>query len=113
MAGLVLPCAGHDELKKPVTQFRDSNFKQQISDARPQSRGAMRPRLAETTRPKKKGVGNAGRTVHPQPRVQGWSVERTRVVTVAPESPGIPARNGLTAYIALSPVTGLSCHRHP
>jgi hypothetical protein len=59
------------------------------------------------------GVGNAGRTVHPQSRVQGWKVERTRVVTVAPESPGIPARNGLTAYTVLSPVTGLSCHRRP
>jgi hypothetical protein len=105
--------AGHDELKKPETQFRDSNFKQQIPDARPQSRGAMRPRLAETTRLENEGVGNAGRTVHPQPRVQRWSVESTRVVTVAPESPGIPARNGLTAYIVLSPVTGLSCHRHP
>jgi len=60
--------------KKPETQFRDSNFKQQISDARPQSRGAMRPRFAETTRLENEGVGNAGRTVHPQPRVQRWSV---------------------------------------
>jgi len=59
------------------------------------------------------GVGNAGRTVHPQSRVQGWKVERTRVVTVAPESPGIPARNGLTAYAVLSPATGLFCHRRP
>ena len=27
-------------------------------------------------------------------------------------TPGIPARNGFTAYVALSPVTGLFCHRH-
>jgi hypothetical protein len=33
------------------------------------------------------------------------------VTTVAPVKPGIPARNGFNAYIALSPVTGLVCHR--
>src|ERR1700692_260220 len=27
------------------------------------------------------------------------------------KSPGIPARNGFTAYVALSPAIGLSCHR--
>ena len=27
------------------------------------------------------------------------------------KSPGIPARNGFTAYVELSPVTGLFCHR--
>ena len=26
-------------------------------------------------------------------------------------TPGIPARDGVTAYFALSPVTGLCCHR--
>jgi hypothetical protein len=26
-------------------------------------------------------------------------------------TPGIPARNGFTAYVVLSPVTGLFCHR--
>src|ERR1700730_12493899 len=40
-------------------------------------------------------------------------VERTRVTTSTPESPGIPARNGFTAYFALSSVTGLFCHRRP
>jgi hypothetical protein len=38
-------------------------------------------------------------------------VERTRVTTSTPESPGIPARNGFNAYVVLSPVTGLFCHR--
>jgi hypothetical protein len=39
-------------------------------------------------------------------------VECTRVFTASsPETPGIPARNGFTAYSALSPVIGLSCHR--
>jgi hypothetical protein len=68
---------------------------------RPHSRGAIRPSCARNLPPQTKGVGNAGRTVHPQSRVQGWKVERTRVVTVAPESPGIPARNGFTAYTVL------------
>jgi hypothetical protein len=35
------------------------------------------------------------------------------VTTVTPETPGIPRAMVLTAYIALSPVTGLSCHRRP
>jgi hypothetical protein len=38
-------------------------------------------------------------------------VERTRVTTSTPESPGIPARNGFNAYVVLSSVTGLFCHR--
>src|SRR3989440_4949686 len=38
-------------------------------------------------------------------------VERTRVTTSTPESPGIPARNGFTTYFVLSSVTGLDCHR--
>jgi hypothetical protein len=38
--------------------------------------------------------------------------KRTVVTTVAPKSPGIPARNGLTAYVVLSPATNSSCHRH-
>jgi hypothetical protein len=40
--------------------------------------------------------------------------KHTSVVTTGtPESPGIPARNGFTAYSALSPATNSSCHRHP
>jgi hypothetical protein len=57
------------------------------------------------------GVGNAGCPLHPRPRVHLVVVERTRVTTSTPESPDIPARNGFTAYFALSPVTGLFCHR--
>jgi len=33
--------------------------------------------------------------------------KHTVVTTVAPESPGIPARNGFTTYFVLSLVTGL------
>ena len=35
----------------------------------------------------------------------------SRVTTVTPASPGIPRAMVLTAYSALSPVTGLVCHR--
>src|SRR5450631_2717324 len=73
------------------------------------SRGAMRPSRAFIFRPSE-GVGNAGCPLHP-PRVHFVVVERTRVTTSTPESPGIPARNGFNAYVVLSPVTGLFCHR--
>jgi hypothetical protein len=76
-----------------------------------QSRGAMRPGCACLFRPKE-GAGNAGCPMHPRSRVHLVVVERTRVTTSTPESPGIPARNGFTAYFALSPVIGLVCHRH-
>jgi hypothetical protein len=33
------------------------------------------------------------------------------VTTVAPDSPGIPARNGFNGYFVLSPAIGLVCHR--
>jgi hypothetical protein len=57
------------------------------------------------------GVGNAGCPLHPRSRVHVVVAEGTRVTTSTPESPGIPARNGFTAYFALSSVTGLFCHR--
>jgi hypothetical protein len=73
------------------------------------SRGAVRPRCAKNL-PPKEGAGNAGRPVHPQPRVQ--SRKHTSVVTTSsPGLPGIPARNGFTAYFVLSPAIGLFCHR--
>jgi hypothetical protein len=47
------------------------------------------------------GVGNAGCPLHPRPRVHFVLVESTRATTSTPESPGIPARNGFTAYVVL------------
>jgi hypothetical protein len=80
-------------------------------DTRSRPRGAMRPSHAFIFRPPFEGVGNAGCPLHPRSRVHFVLVERTRVTTSTPESPGIPARNGFTAYVGLSPVTGLFCHR--
>src|SRR3979490_3055601 len=69
----------------------------------------MRPSCAFISRPFE-GVGNAGCPLHPQPRVR--SVESTRVFTTSsPEHPAFPHAMVLTAYFALSPVTGLFCHR--
>ena len=47
--------------------------------------------LPSTSRPlQSEGAGNAGCPLHPQPRVHCVLVERTRVTTSTPESPGIP-----------------------
>jgi hypothetical protein len=54
-------------------------------------------------RPPKEGVGNAGCPLHPRPRVHFVLVERTRVTTSTPESPGIPARNGFNGLLRALP----------
>src|SRR5665213_2828041 len=59
---------------------------------------------------KQRARGDAGCTVHPRSRVQ-CSGSCAHEHTGPPKSPGIPARNGLTAYGALSPATNSSCHR--
>src|SRR3982075_4370006 len=59
------------------------------------------------------GVGNAGCPLHPRSRVHFVSVERTRVTTSTPERPTFPHAMALTAYVVLSPVTGLFCPRRP
>jgi len=49
------------------------------------------------------GVGNAGCPLHPRSRVHLVVVERTRVTTSTPESPGIPARNGFNGFLRALP----------
>ena len=51
----------------------------------------------------KEGVGNAGCPWHPRPRVHLVVVERTRVTTSTPESPGVPARNGFNGFLRALP----------
>jgi hypothetical protein len=69
-------------------------------------------RVFEKQRPSKKseGAGNAGR----QMRTRSFRVkENTRVVTTgSPDDPGTPCANGFNGCFVLSPVIGLSCHRH-
>ena len=62
-------------------------------------RDAMRPTGAFIFRPKE-GVGNAGCPMHPQPVCKKV---HTVVTTVAPESPGIPARNGFNGLFRALP----------
>jgi hypothetical protein len=65
-------------------------------------RDAKRPRLCWNL-PPKEGVGNAGCPLHPRPRVHLVVVERTRVTTSTPESPGVPARNGFNGFLRALP----------
>ena len=51
------------------------------------------------------------RSSHPQPRVRNKSEHTSVVTTVTPKNVRHSPRNGFNAYIVLSPVTGLSCHR--
>jgi len=64
------------------------------------SRGALRPSCARIVRPfEKEGARECRVPVHPQPRVRMVVVKCTRVFTArSPGQPGIPARNGFTAY---------------
>jgi hypothetical protein len=60
--------------------------------------------------PNSEGAGNAGRAMHPQPRVQNKKAHEhshhghTGITRHSP-------RNGFTAYFVLSPAIGLVCHR--
>ena len=58
------------------------------------------------------GAGKAGCATHPRPRVRNDKAHEL-VTTGLPDVPGLPCAMVLTGYLALSPVTGLSCHRRP
>jgi hypothetical protein len=90
----------------------DSIVKQpSVLNTPPRSRRAMRPSDAGIVRPKQmEGAGNAGCALHPQSHVQNKKAHEV-VTTGSPEQSGIPRAMVLTAYSALSPVIGLSCHR--
>ena len=60
---------------------------------------------------KSEGAGNAGRTMHPEPRVQMKKAHEHSHHGHTGTTRHSP-RNGFTAYFALSPVTRLCCHRH-
>jgi len=62
---------------------------------------------------KKEGAGKTGCALHPRSRVQMHIAKNAHEHTGSAEAVRPSLRNGFTAYIVLSPVTGLSCHRHP
>src|SRR6202790_3901590 len=71
----------------------------------------MRPRFASSfTLLEVEGAGKAGCALHPRSRVQNAYKKRTRAYRFSGGNPAFPAR-WFTAYFALSPVTGLFCHR--
>jgi hypothetical protein len=79
----------------------------------PRSRGTMCPSFANTGSPLLtiEGAGNAGRSMHPQPRVRNKK-HTSIVTTVTPELPGIP-RAMVLRLIPCSPRRANSCcHRH-
>jgi hypothetical protein len=53
------------------------------------------------------GAGNAGRSLHPQPRVRNETKHTSIVTTGSDGFNRHSPRNGFTAYFALSPVTRL------
>jgi hypothetical protein len=87
------------------------HFQEPTSNARSRSRGAMRPSRSFISRPLE-GVGNAGRPLHPQPRVQCVGSTRVSSPRSHRDHPAFPHAMVLTASFVLSPVTGLVCHRH-
>src|SRR6266849_5710330 len=81
-----------------------------IPDTTSRPRGAMRPSRAFISRPH----GGRGECRVPAAPAASCALCIGRTHTSNNEytgTPGIPARNGFTAYVALSPVTGLFCHR--
>jgi hypothetical protein len=80
-------------------------------DTTSRPRGAMRPSCAFISRPQ----GGRGECRVPAAPAVSCALCIGRTHTSNNEytgTPGIPARNGFTAYVVLSPVTGLFCHRH-
>jgi hypothetical protein len=58
------------------------------------------------------GAGKTGCTLHPRSRVQ-TAHKNAHEHTGSAEAFRPSLRNGFTAYIVLSSVTGLDCHRRP
>jgi hypothetical protein len=96
-------------LPTPRSQFQTARR----AGATPHSRRISCARFGLIVRPSnKEGAGNVGCPMHPQPRVRFVVGVCTRVFTAeAPDTSGIPHAMVLTAYIALSPGTGLFCPR--
>src|SRR6202048_353486 len=78
-------------------------FKQQKNQTCVRDPAARCARVVDESSAPMEGVGNAGCPLHPRPRVHLVVVERTRVTTSTPESPGIPARNGFNGFLRALP----------
>src|ERR1700682_5914815 len=94
-------CPGRRRVCCPIKQFQT-----RVRDPAARCARAVHLSLAPF-----EGVGNAGCPLHPRPRVHFVLVERTRVTTSTPESPGIPARNGFNGFLRALPGDRAFCHR--
>ena len=97
------PCGdlANDPIERPLdatrsTACRDGKSGYGFALAARSARGVDEPSAQE-------GVGNAGCPLHPRSRVHLVVVERTRVTTSTPESPGVPARNGFNGFLRALP----------
>src|SRR5260370_25180464 len=94
-----------------MTGFRSDSIVKQREDVRPHFRGAMRPGFASVaTLANKRAQGKPGARCT---RGLVCKVRKEKCTRAYRFSGGIrpSLRNGFTAYSALSPVNGLSCHR--
>jgi hypothetical protein len=91
----------------PTSKF--SNNKNN-PDAASQPRDAMRPSRAFISRPQG-GRGECRMPAAPAVSCAIGVIERTRVTTSTPESPGIPARNGFNSLCRALPGDRALCHR--
>jgi hypothetical protein len=83
-------------------------------DTNSRSRRMFRARFCHSFGPlSSEGAGNAGRPMRPIAACAEIVELRTRVVRSHRKTPGIPRAMVLTASFALSPATGLFCHRRP
>src|SRR5229473_3607621 len=73
-----------------------------ISDTTSRPRGALHPSLARNL-PPERGRGECRMPNAPAVSCAMIVVERTRVTTSTPESPGIPARNGFNGFLRALP----------
>ena len=90
-----------------VPLYLDSNFKQPAAFSRHAA-----PEFCKIIRPiKKEGAGKTGCALHPRSHVQKCSRKTHTSIQVQRKQSGLPCAMVLTAYSALSSVTGLSCHR--
>ena len=83
--------------ENPRFNFQKANSRRTFTSSRREASEAL------LNLPPLEGVGNAGCPLHPRPRVHLVLVERTRVTTSTPESPGVPARNGFNGFLRALP----------
>jgi hypothetical protein len=94
------PCVRRDDV---------NGFEFQTTEKFPRRRSA---RVVLSSHPgKTEGAGKTGCALHPRSRVQNAHSKNAHEHTGSAETLRPSLRSGFTAYFALSPVTGLSCHR--